>query len=174
MFGKLELPVFRVEVIIPGFLVRAAFQPKGDLLIFMNDRRYDMARFDEAELHPIMPDAQVKGIKQEMMALNKRFISGIAMLEPERLQNVMLLATKRPFVVYTEWFAIRGDLHVNSDARDDDVFDETRDFFAITDASVYPVRTLRKAPTRKVPLIALNRHAIYAYHPFHADQRISE
>ncbi|MCA9933618.1 MAG: hypothetical protein H6662_14480 [Ardenticatenaceae bacterium] len=171
MFGELKLPTFQVEVIIPGFLVRAAFQPKGDLLIFLNDQRYDVAHFDEVAMYPIMPDAQVKGMKQEMMVLNKKFISGIALLEEERLENVMMLASKRPFVIYTEWFAIRGNLHVNADARSDDVFDETKDFFAMTDASIYPVRTLRKAPTRKVPLLTINRHAIYAYHPYQSDDR---
>jgi len=166
MFGDLKLPTFQVEVIIPGFLVRAAFQPKGDLLIFMNDRRYDVARFDEVEMYPIMPDAQVKGVKQEIITLNKKFISGIALLEEERLENVMLLTSKRPFIVYTEWFAIQGNLHINADSPNEDVFDETKDYFAITDASVYPIRTLRKAPTRKVPLLAINRHAVYAYHPY--------
>ncbi len=164
--GKLELPIFHVEVIMPAFLLRASFQPKGDLLIYMNDRRYDVARFDEVEMFPLMADAQVKGMKQNMMALSKKHTVGIVVLEPERLGNVMMLASKRPFVVYTDWFAIQGDLHVNADARDDDVFDETKDFFAITDAAIYPIRTLRKAPTRKVPLVALNRHAVYAYHPF--------
>ncbi len=170
MFGKLELPTFQVEVLMPGFMARAVFQPKGDLLIFMNDRRYDVARFDEVEMYPIVPDAQVKGMKQEMMALNKKFITGIALLEPERVENVMLLASKRPFVFYSEWFAIRGNLHANPDSRDDDVFDETKDFFGVTDASIYPMRNLRKAPTRKVPLLAINRQDIYAYHPFHAGE----
>ncbi len=170
MFGKLELPRFRVEVLLPGYVVRATFQPKGDLLIYMNDRRYDVTRFDEVEMYPTMTDAQVKGIKQEMMALNKKVISGIALLEPERTENVMLLASKRPFVVYTEWFAIRGNLHINPDSRDEDIFDETKDYFAITDAAIYPVRALRKEPTRKVPLLAINRHAIYAYHPFQASE----
>ncbi len=166
MFGELKLPTFRVEVIIPGFLVRAAFQPKGDLLIFMNDQRYDVVPFEEAEMYPIMSDAQVKGMKQEMITLNKKFISAIALQEEAYLENVMLLASKRPFVFYTEWFAIRGHLHINADARDEDVFDETKDYFGITDASIYPLRALRKAPTRKVPLLTLNRHAVYAYHPY--------
>lgn len=166
MFGKLELPTFQVEVLTPGLLLRAAFQPKGDLLIFMNDRRYEVMHFDHVEMSPLMPDAQVKGVKQEMMAIAKKYIVGVGLLEPERVGNVMMLAAKRPFVVYTEWFAIRGDLHVNADARDDDVFDETKDFFGITDAAIYPMRTLRTAPTRKIPLLAINRHAIYAYHPF--------
>lgn len=170
MFGKLELPTFRVEVVLPGFWISAAFQPKGDLLIFMNDRRYDVVRFDAVEMVPMMPDAQVKGMKQEMMALNKNVISGIALLEPEKIGNLMLLASKRPFVVYTEWFAIRGDLHINADARDEDVFDETKNYFAVTDASIYPLRNVRKAPTRKVPLFIINRHAIYAYHPFQASE----
>ncbi len=164
--GKIELPTFRVEVVTAGLMLRAMFQPKGDLLIYLNDRRYDVTRLDDVEMFPIMPDAQVKGMKQGMMAVAKEHITAIALLEQERVGNVMMLAAKRPFVAYTDWFAIQGDLHVNADARDDDVFDETKDFFAITDAAIYPLRALRKAPTRKVPLVVLNRHAVYAYHPF--------
>ncbi|MCA9969163.1 MAG: hypothetical protein KC425_03055 [Anaerolineales bacterium] len=167
MFGELALPVFKVEMLLPGYVARADFQPKGDLLIFLNDQRYSVVRCDNVELFPVMSDGQVRGMKQPMMALGKRHLSGIAVLEAERAAGLQLLAAKRPFVLYTDAYAIQGNLHVNADARDDDVFDGTRTFYAMSDAAIYPLRTLRKAPTRKVPVLAINQHLVIAYHPHH-------
>ncbi|MCA9960743.1 MAG: hypothetical protein R3E31_05290 [Chloroflexota bacterium] len=167
MFGGLQLPVFKVEMLMPGFIIRTEFQPKGDMLIFMNDRRYSVIHCDNVELYPIIPDAQVRCLKQEMMALTKNQIAGISVLEEERVENLQMMASKRPFIVYTEWYAIQGDLHTNPDARDDDVFDETRTFFAMTNAVVIPIRSVRKAPTKHVPFLAINQNRVLAYHPHH-------
>lgn len=166
MFGGLELPVFKVEVLLPGYVAQADFQPKGDLLIFLNDPRYTVVRCDAVELFPAMSDGQVRGVKQPMMALGKQYITAVSVLETERVAALQLLASKRPFVLYTDAYAIQGDLHVNPDARDDDVFDGTKTFFGMTDAAIFPLRTLRKTPTRKVPFLAINQHSVIVYHPF--------
>ncbi len=162
-----QLPTFKVEVLMPGYVLRADFQPKGDILIFLNDRRYSVIRCDQVEFYPTMPDAQIRGVKQEMMALTKSYVMGISVLDNEHLGNVQMISSKRPFIVYTEWYAIQGDLHTNPDSRDDDVFDETRAFFALTDVLVFPLRGVRKAPTRQVPFLAINQNCVLAYHPHH-------
>lgn len=168
MFGELQLPVYKVEMLMPGYVLRADFQPKGDMIIFMNDRRYSVIRCDNVELFPIMPDAQVRGVKQEMMAVTKSYIQGMSVLEKDKLENLQVMASKRPFVVYTEWYAIQGDLHTNPDSRDEDVFDETKNFFAMTDVIIFPIRGVRKAPTRQVPFLAINQTSVLAYHPHHS------
>lgn len=165
MFGKLELPTFKAEVLTAGYMLRTSFQPKGDMLIYMNDQRYSVIRFDDVEFFPIMPEAQVRGVKQEAMAVSKSNIVGISILDEDKMDKIQMMASKRPFIFYTAWFAIQGDLHVNPDAREDDVFDETRDFFAITNAIIFPLRKVRMAPARKVPFFTINQHTVFAYHP---------
>lgn len=165
MPAELQLPVFKVEVLTPGLLFQADFQPKGDFLIFMNDRRYSYIRFEAVQLRPITEDAQFNGVAQPFVAVSKRHIIGLSVLEAEKMNRVQVLQAKRPFVIYSDWYIIQGNLHINPDARDDDAFDETRDFFGLTDAAIYPIRSLRKRPTARIPFVTINRHNILAYHP---------
>jgi hypothetical protein len=79
-------------------------------------------------------------------------------------QNEQLLATTRPVAIYTGFFVIQGQLHVNADARDQDLFDETKDYFAMSDASIYPIKKVLTPPTRNVPLLYLSRALIQVYH----------
>lgn len=170
MFGKLELPTFKAEVLTAGYLIRADFQPKGDTLIYLNDQRYSVIRYDNVEFFPIMPEAQVRGVKQDSMAVSKANIVGISVLDEDKLEKIQMMASKRPFIFYTAWYAVQGDLHVNPDSPADDVFDETRTFFAVTDAIIFPLRKVRMAPARKAPFFAINQNAVIAYHAHQASE----
>lgn len=166
MFGELNLPTFNVEISTSAFLFKGEFEPKGDMLIFLNDDRYAVIRLDEAKLYSLANEAKIRGVKQPMIAVSKKEIMAVSILTTEDFEKVTLLASKRPFVMYTSTYAIRGNLHVNSDSRDDDIFDETKTFFAISDASIYPIHTTRQYPTVKVPVLFLNQNQVYAYHPY--------
>lgn len=164
MFRELTLTVYQVEAFSADFIYRASFKPRGAFLIYMNDRTRSFVPFDEVELFPLAVDRQVKGIKQALMVVNKNSFQYLSIASPEQAQSVQLLQAKRPAVFYTSHLAIQGQLHVNSDARDDDLLDDTRDYFALTDATVYPLRAMAVAPTRQVPLLLLNRLHIQSYH----------
>lgn len=161
---ELNLPVYQVEVAMPNFLLRGEFQPRGDMLVYLNDQSYGYLRFDNALLQTLSADCQVPHIRQSSMALNRRLIAYVALLESEAGERMQLLQTKRTTVFYTDWCAIRGDLHVSTEARDDDLLGQTRDFFALSNASVFPLRPVTATPAAKVPLVMVNRHALSAYH----------
>jgi hypothetical protein len=169
MFRELTLTTYQVETFSADFLVRANFKPRGAFLIYMNDRTRSFVPFDDVELFPVAPDRQVKGIKQGLMVVNKTVLQMMSIVNPEQAQSVQVLQAKRPAVFYTSHLAIQGHIHVNADARDDDLLDDTRDFFALTDATVYPLRAIAVAPTRQVPLLLLNRPHIQSYHARPAD-----
>jgi hypothetical protein len=173
MFGELDLPTFNVEVMLPGFLLRGEFEPKGDMQIYLNDHRYTVIRLNQAALYPTRPKAQIRGVKQPMIAASKTAVMAVSILEEADLEHITLLNAKRPFVVYTESYAIRGNLHINADARNDDVFDETKDFFAISQAAVYPIYASRQYPVAKVPLLLINQRQVYAYHPYQEQSHAS-
>jgi hypothetical protein len=164
MFRELTLTVYQVEAFSADFIYRASFKPRGAFLIYMNDRTRSFVPFDEVELFPLAVDRQVKGIKQGLMVVNKTSLHYLSIASPEQAQSVQVLQAKRPAVFYTSHLAIQGQLHVNADARDDDLLDDTRDYFALTDATVYPLRAMAVAPTRQVPLLLLNRPHIQSYH----------
>jgi hypothetical protein len=161
---ELNLPVFRVEVALPNFLIRGKFQPRGDILVFLNDPSNSYFRFDEVELLTLSPDYHIPGIKQPAMSINRQMMSFLAILDSEHTGQMQVLQTKRPTVFYYEWCAVQGDLHVNPDARDDDLLGESRDFLAVSNASVYPTKTLTNAPSNRAPFILINRHLISVYH----------
>jgi hypothetical protein len=164
MFRELTLPTYQVETFSADFLWRANFKPRGGFLVYMNDRSRSFVPFDEVELFPVAVDRQVKGMKQNLMVVNKTYLQMISISNPEQVQTIQLLQSKRPAVFYTSHLAIQGQVHVNSDARDDDMLDDTKDFFALTEATVYPLRAMAVAPTRQVPLLLLNRVHIQSYH----------
>lgn len=85
-------------------------------------------------------------------------------MSDEDAQGEQLLASKRPTAFYVGTFVIQGQLHVNQDARDQDLLDETKDFFAISEASVYPINKVMTTPTRRVPLLYLSRTMVQGYH----------
>jgi len=161
---NLRFEKWKIEIAIPNFLVRAALQPRGDLMIFLNNLTYTSFNFSDVEFVPLGTDYQVKGVKQPMMNVTRSAIAFLSVLEPERAAQIQLLQAKRPMVFYTPWFAVRGDLHVNTEAPDESLLDDKFEFFMLTDATIYPLRPINTQPTHKVPAVAFNRYNILAYH----------
>ena len=160
----IQFESWKVEVGIPNFLLRATLQPRGDLMLFLNNFTYNSYSFSNVELLPLASDYQIKGVKQPMMAVNRAMMAFISILEPDKAAQIQILQAKRQVVFYTEWFAIRGDLHVNSETPDDNLFDDKFEFFILTDATLYPLRPMNHKPTPKVPALAINRKTLLAYH----------
>jgi hypothetical protein len=159
-----QFDYWKVELCSPNFLARGIFQPRGDMLIFLNNLTYLSFYFKDVQFIPLGAEYQIKGIKQPGMTINRGKIAFMSLLEEERVKNMQLLAAKRPIVCYTEWFAIQGNLHVNSETPDENLFDDKFEFFTLTDVTIYPLRSMNVKPTHKVPALALNRTAILAYH----------
>lgn len=163
----LQFDFWNVELGIPSFLIKARFQPRGDMLLFTNNRTYLSFYFEDVEMLPLGTKYQFKGAKQPGMTFNREVISFISILDESDVKKMQFLATKRTIVCYTEWFAIRGDLHVNTETPSENLFDEKYDFFALTDAKIFPLRQMMNKPVTKVPALLLNRNAILGYHEHH-------
>jgi hypothetical protein len=160
----IRLENWKVEVAIPNLLIKATLQPRGDLMIFLNNLTYTSFTFNDVELVPLGTDYQVKGVKQPMMNVTRNAISFMSVLEPEKATQIQLLQSKRLMVFYTEWFAVRGDLHVNTETPDENLLDDKFEFFMLTDVTIYPLRAMNARPIAKAPAVAFNRHTILAYH----------
>jgi hypothetical protein len=164
MFGNLQLQIFQVEAVLPDYLLRGGIKPLGPLLTYVNDRSRGAVRFEDLELLPLPIDRQVGCIKQPKVTVDKANLVLLSVVKAEDAATVQLLQSKRPVVFYTSHFAIQGDLHVNQDSRDDDLLDDSRDFSALSDALIFPLRQLGVTPTRKTPLLLVNHHHIQTYH----------
>ncbi|GAB4274255.1 MAG: hypothetical protein Kow0080_22440 [Candidatus Promineifilaceae bacterium] len=160
----LQLPTFNVEVLAPPFLLQAKFQPRGSFFIYLNDPRYLSFHFNDTKMSSIFPNYRIKTLKQDGMNLNRHMITYIALQEKADLERVQYLHSHRPITIYTENVVIRGCFHVNPDANENDLLDETRDFLTVSEADVYPIRPLTHTPTRHVPMLAINSQHILGYH----------
>jgi hypothetical protein len=163
---EIQLPSFKMEAVTDQCLYRGILQPRGELFTFINDRRYLTFTFTETAFHPLQKNYRVSTIKQAAINVNWQKIIYLAMLDQEDMERVQLLQSGRPVTFYTFNLAIRGNLRVNLDAHENDLLDETRDFLAVTEADILPLRPLAVAPAKHVPLIALNRRQIESYHVY--------
>jgi hypothetical protein len=162
---ELQLPTYRVEMMLPDFWVRAGFKPLGPMLSYLNDRTRSSVRFEEIELMPLAPDKQVGCIKQPKVTVDKKSLVLVSVPDQADSGSVQLLQSKRPVIFYTSHFAIQGQLHINPDARDDDLLDDGRDYAALTEVTLYPLRQLgTTAVTRKTPLALINQLYVQTYH----------
>lgn len=166
MFGKVQLTIetYKVEVVTADYFFNARMQPLGNFVTYLNDRRWQYLRLDEAELFPLAVDRQLRGLKRDMVSLTKRYVNFVSVIEEEEGKRVQILQSHRPVIMYLDKFVIQGNLHVNADAKNDDLMEETRDFFAVTEAVVFPIRPVASIPTRKVPLLFISRPQIQLYH----------
>ena len=164
MFGQIELSTFLVEVILEDFLVRGELQPRGDILTYINDRNWDFIAFRNCELLPLAKDSRVSAINQDLLVINKNHLCAISVLDKNQTENIRLQEGDRPFICYISQFAIQGKAHVHSESPDEDMLDERQDFYALTEASIFPIRPVSVSPKQKVPLLIIKRGRIQVYH----------
>jgi hypothetical protein len=166
MFGNLERPVelFQIETLSPNFLMRATLQPVGTLPVYLNDRHRDYLRLNQVELEPLAAGRQMAGLTRSVMSVTRRNLFLLSLMVAEEAEKVQKLASKRPVVFYLPRFIVRGHLHISPEASNEDLLDETRDFYPVSDASIFPLEALAAQPTGQVPLLFLNRLHVDAYH----------
>lgn len=166
MFGSLErsLATYGVEVFAADYLLRAQFKPLGELLVFLNDRQREFVRLDEVELLSLSAERQLRAIQREAVSVNKHSLLLISVPDGTQAERVQVIAGHRPVVFYLGPLIVRGQLHVNVDAVPDDLLDDTRDFYPVSDANIYYVRATAPKYTREVPLVLVNRRLVQAYH----------
>ena len=166
MFRNLEreLETFQIEAISSTYLIRASVKPFGELPTYLNDRRRDYIRFEEVELQSLSTSRQMQGMKREVMSVNKPSLYFLSLTTAEEVGKVQLMSSKRAVVFYMGSFIVRGQLHINPDASNEDLLDEARDFYPISEATVFPLETLAVVPVRQVPLLFVNRPHVQVYH----------
>jgi hypothetical protein len=98
------------------------------------------------------------------VVVNKRYLKLLSLTEASEAAEEQLLASTRPVAFYTGHFAVQGQLHVNQDARNEDLLDEAKDYFAMSEVSIYPLRKVSMPPTRHVPMLFISRPLLQIYH----------
>jgi hypothetical protein len=163
VFGELKLITYQVEVILEDFILRADFRPRGEILSFVNDRSWRFLPFENGSLIPVAPDRRIGGAQVQKISINKSEISFLSVLKADVLGDFHLPPDHRLVTFYTNYCAVKGELHVSADAPDEDLLDDQHDFFAMSEASVFPIRPVAVTPSAQNPLILIQQSMIKAY-----------
>lgn len=153
-----------IDVSAGNFLIRGSLEARGDLLVFLNDQNRSSFPVIDAQVMADGPEYKVSTMKQSSFTVSQEHIAFVAVTNEEDAAKVQYVQVSRPVVFYTNWFAIRGNLHVSSEARADELMDPTKEFFAVTDVSVFPIRKMTHQPQHNYPLLAIQRSGIVGYH----------
>ena len=153
-----------VDISAGNFLVRGEIESRGDLIVFMNDENNSSFAILNAQFMPDGPEYKVPAIRQSSITINQEHLAFVGVNNEEDAQKVQFVQSSHTAVFYTNWFAIRGKLHVHGEAKEDELMEATRLFYPVTDVSIFPIRQTTNAPQRKYPLVVINRAEIIGYH----------
>lgn len=163
MFRQIELATLQIEAILQDYLLRGELQPRGQLVSYLNDRNWSFLPVKNAVFSALAADRRVGEIKQAASVINKNRLAVLSVLDEEEAAGVQLPAGTRPVIFYVAHFAVQGQLHARPDAPNEDILDDLHDYFAVTQATIFPVRPVAVMPTRQVPLLMISRPLTQAY-----------
>lgn len=163
MFAEIQFTSIRIEAVLADYIVRGELHSRGDIVIFLNDRNYPTFSLYDCVLHPLAVDRRVETVRQEVMTIEKTKVTAVSVTDETALENAQLTVSKRKVILYSGRFAVHGLLHVTADAPDEDILDETREFFGVTEGSIYPLVPVGTDPFTGSPLILINRQRVEAY-----------
>jgi hypothetical protein len=163
MFAEIQFTKVNVEAVLADYVIRGVLHSRGEVLNFLNDRRYSTFSLYDCELHPLSAERKIGIFNQDLVTIDKKKVIVLSVLDKHVRDAIQLTASKRIVIFYCGNIAIHGLLHVSADAPDEDILDEKRDFFGITDGSVYSLVPVGTEPCSDAPLMLLNRHNVGAY-----------
>ena len=163
MFAEIQFTKVNVEAVMADYLIRGEMHSRGEVLNFLNDRRYPTFSLYDCELHPLSTERKIGTFNQDLVTIDKKQVIVLSVLDKHIREGIQLTVSERIVIFYCGNIAIHGLLHVPADAPDEDILDEKRDFFGITDGSVYSLVPVGTEPRSDAPLMMLNRHNVGAY-----------
>ncbi len=168
MFAEIQFTSIKIETVLTDYVIRGELRSRGDIVIFLNDRHYPTFSLYDCELHPLASDRRVEVVRQSLVTIHKNLVSAVGVLDEGVLKNAQLSVSQREVTIYTGRFAVHGMLHVPEDAPDEDILDESRDFFGVTEGAIYPLSPVATNLHPNSPLILVNRLTIQAYSVQHS------
>ena len=163
MFAEVKLTSIGIEAILGDYFVRGQIRSRGDMLVFLNDRNWSFLAIQNGELFPLYTDRRFSAMKPATTVANKGNLEILSVLQEKDAENVQAAFSTRPVRFILGHFVVQGDLHVSEDSPNEDALDDMHDFFAVTNGSIFPARSVATAPTEKVPLLFVSRTAVQMY-----------
>jgi hypothetical protein len=153
---------YPVEVLTASYQISGEFQPRGNMIIFLNDANVSSLTITNATLMPLMPGARTGAIPSPELYVLKSEVQVLIIgdFPPEEAQ---LMPKKLPLVCFTDTYAIRATFHVGAETQPADVFSVQSLFLPITDLDIFTLRPLTQEIGGQADLAFIYRPAVRVF-----------
>ena len=163
-FEQIARPIYSAEVILQDYMLRAAFQPPGPVLSYLNDDRL-FAQFTDVAIDAFDLENPLNQRRFQLLMVQKKELTAISIRDEEAADTAQLMINTHDAIVYTNRFAIKGKIHMGMEDIPLAVLnDSNSNFVGLTDATIYPLKAFAHNPHKTTPLVFLNCRSILFYH----------
>lgn len=152
---------FPVYIVTEEFLLQGDLRFKGVAQVTLNNAEIETMMLHQVHAQALYSQNVAAQMKADELVLIRKTCQLVAFPKMLAQDDYQLRAGRRPAIVYTARFAVRGDLPLGPDDRFADVYEDLKEFFLpVLDAKVHPLVPIRPALPRQFPLALVHRDQI--------------
>lgn len=159
-----QMPRYPVQVLTNTYLVQGGLETIGAIVDFLNDRDRDFFMFIDATVRSLTLGPMGKVARPQLL-IPKTEIIALYLDDATARSSIQLLRRVERCIMYMPFVVCRGEFHLGADTRWQDMVSLLpTDFFAFTNASIFPLSPLPGPFPQQADLIVLNRKHIRMLH----------
>lgn len=157
--------LYKAQIFTCDYKIDGQLETIGQIVNALNNADENYIAVRQASVWPLAPDVPLASFRREQIILSKLDILFISLTDEADRTAIRLLQQVERAIVHTPLFVLRGNIHLGGEVRVRDMFDTMLGAFVpITDASLFPLCTLRTPLPQACELVFLNkRHAQLYY-----------
>ncbi len=154
---------YPVKMMTPSFLIHGLMEPVGPLLDYLNDVNRNSVPLYNATLYAL--GSKLGPSTRPMVVIKKQDICGLYVDDAKGRATVQLLKRVERVIVHVPNLICRGEIHVGTETRQQDIFDVLIGvFFGLTNVSVFPTVQLPADFPNQPELLLAHKDTVQAYY----------
>jgi hypothetical protein len=163
-FPQAQLPRYPVQVLTTTYHIQGGLETIGPILDFVNDRERDAFVFLDATVKSLTPGPMGQ-VTRPHISVPKPEVIAMYFDDATARSSIQMLRRVERSIMYMPYLVCRGEFHLGTDTRWQDMVSLLpTDFFAFTNASVFPLSPLPGPFPQQAELVVLNRRHIKMLH----------
>ena len=163
-FGPAELPRYPVRVLTTTYYIQGGLETLGPIIAFMNDRDRDAFVFLDATVKPLT-SGPIGQMTRPVISVPKPEVIAMYVDDAAARSSIQTLRHIERCIIYMPYLVCRGEFHLGADTRWQDMLGMLpTDFFAFTNASVFPLAPLPGPFPQQADLVVLSRRHVKMMH----------
>jgi hypothetical protein len=161
---ELHLPTYSLEVFTANYHISGSMQPRGPISVFINDVQYPCLALTDASVQPLMSGAKVGTMQSAEIYIPKTEIQ-IVVVNDLAPADAQLLTGKKPLIVFTDTYVMRGNFHTGPETKPIDLFwFGGGPCYGATDVNIFGVRPLAREINIQAPIAYIHRSAVQSFY----------